>query len=564
MKSKMNWKPAAMLGLASLFGLSACIDLDEQIVSGVTASYYESAAGFEDAVRASYSALQDMYGQERNMTMLEMGTDTWIKGADGGHKHWNDYTSLLDPATSFTVQQWDLLYRAINTTNTAINRGSKLTSGMSESLKTQRQAELRFLRAFYYFYLVRHYGDVHLTLDETEGVVLEAKRTPQAEIYNQVIIPDLEFAVANLPTTQAQFGRVRRGAAQHLLALVYLTRNGPNNVAADLVKAEELGKAVIAQNTVYRLLPRYADLWPVANQRNQELIFTVSSTSDPLTYGQGNRWHLYWLMEYDVMPGMTRTIQYGRPFKRLRPTAYMLYIHDRENDTRYHDGFQHVWFANHPTSRPAGMAVGDTSIFIPGVKTADLDRATFCGKRYRVFTEPDNFAAPRAAPIPGCANVSNEYDYRVYPSLSKHQDPTRSSVNQEQGQRDLPVFRLADTYLMVAEALVRQGKAAEAVPFVNEVRRRAARPGRQAAMEVTAAQLNMDFILDERARELFGEGHRWFDLVRTGTLLQRVRTHNPDAAPTIQPHHQLRPIPQTQIDRTKNSDGTPFGQNPGY
>jgi hypothetical protein len=81
-------------------------------------------------------------------------------------------------------------------------------------------------------------------------------------------------------------------------------------------------------------------------------------------------------------------------------------------------------------------------------------------------------------------------------------------------------------------------------------------------MEITADQLNQDFILDERARELLGEQTRWFDLKRTGTLVERVRKYNPDAAPNIQEFHTLRPIPQDQIDRTQPAGS--FAQNEGY
>jgi hypothetical protein len=117
---------------------------------------------------------------------------------------------------------------------------------------------------------------------------------------------------------------------------------------------------------------------------------------------------------------------------------------------------------------------------------------------------------------------------------------------------------------MLAESLIRQGKQAEAVQYVNKVRERAAKPGHAADMDVGVADMTLDFILAERARELFAEGHRWFDLVRFGKLVELVSARNTEARPNIKAFHALRPIPQTQIDRTKNEDGTPYGQNPGY
>ena len=565
----MRLQRTVAASLVGLIGLTACVDLDEEIVAGVTASYFETAAGLEDAVDAAYAGLQPLYGRERNMTMQEYGTDLWTKGADGSHKQWNDYTNLLEPSTGYTREQWDETYRAINTTNAVIGRAANIKSGISESLKTQRIAEARFLRAMNYFHLVRHYGDVHITLEETQGVVIEARRSPVAEVYTKVIIPDLEAAISTLPATQSQRGRVTKGAAQHLLALVYLTRLDPGDPA----RAETLLRQVVAGP--YSLVPRYVDLWcgsrspqvacTPANENNAETVFSVQYTEDLLTTGPGNQWHLYWLMEYDIQPGMQRSVQYGRPFKRLRVTEYMLYLHDRDKDTRYEDSFQHVWIANRGDAA-RGIAIGDTAIFLPGVRTRDLP-ARYRTTKYTVVTEPDNFWSPRTALPLGTAapNVKSEYSTNLFPALTKHQDPTRLSTNQEPGQRDIMVFRLADTYLMLAEALIRQGKNAEAVEWVNRVRRRAVKAGLPAnSLDVGVAEMNLNFILEERARELFGEGHRWFDLKRFGVLVPRVREFNKDAAPNIQDYHVLRPIPQTQIERTKNADGTPFGQNPGY
>jgi hypothetical protein len=554
----MNRNRGVAVLLTAVSLLTAC-NLDEEIVSGVTTSYFESAEGLEDAVRAAYSRVLDMYGQEENMMMLQAGTDTWSQSADGSDKFFDSYDPGLNAGTRWVRAIWTNGYRAINTTNAVIDRAENIHEGISEAQKTERVAEVRFLRAFYYFYLVRQYGDLYLTLHETQGAVTEAHRTPVAEIYEKAIIPDLEFAVANLPLTPSngEKGRATKGAAQHLLSLVYLTRAAPG----DMARSAELAKAVINSGQ-YGLLPRYEDLFKLENEQSEEVIFSLQATADPLSWGRGNSWGFYTGTMYEEMPGMVRSIEYGKPHKRLRPTDYLLHVHNRAIDTRYEGGFRTVWFVNKPD--PAkGLELGDTSLFMPGVKTSELPDV-YKNKEYAVVTEPDDYAHPVANPLPDAPNVRSEYDLRYFPMLTKHLDPTRTTVNQRETQKDLAIYRLADTYLMAAEALYRDGKAEEAVGYINTVRRRAARPGMEKAMEITAADLSMDFILDERARELYCEGHRWFDLVRTGTLVDRVRKYNLFGAPNIQPYHALRPIPSDQIDRTKNADGSSFGQNPGY
>jgi hypothetical protein len=121
------------------------------------------------------------------------------------------------------------------------------------------------------------------------------------------------------------------------------------------------------------------------------------------------------------------------------------------------------------------------------------------------------------------------------------------------------VYRLGETYLIAAEAALGEGDASGAAEYLNVIRRRAAFDGMEAQMEVSSGEVDLDFILDEWSREVFGEQQRWLDLKRTGKLIERVKLHNPDAQ-NIKDFHALRPIPVNQITRTTND----FGQNPGY
>ena len=160
--------------------------------------------------------------------------------------------------------------------------------------------------------------------------------------------------------------------------------------------------------------------------------------------------------------------------------------------------------------------------------------------------------------------VPSLYRPNLFPTLTKFLDPLRPDLQYQPGSRDFLMFRLAETYLIAAEALFKQGKTAEALPYINAVRRRAAFAGKEVAMQITAGQLTMDFIMQERERELLGEMLRWFDLKRWGVLIDRVKLYNPDGAPNIRAgKHELRPIPQDQIDRTAGGIAN-FPQNPGY
>ena len=153
-------------------------------------------------------------------------------------------------------------------------------------------------------------------------------------------------------------------------------------------------------------------------------------------------------------------------------------------------------------------------------------------------------------------------DNRHYPALTKFMDPTRPTVQEQVSGRDAYVIRLAEMYLIAAEAELKLGHADQAASYLNVVRERAALPGHESEMDVSPGDVTLDFILDERAREFAGEQMRWFDLKRTGKLVERVQAHNPEAAPYIQAFHTLRPIPQRELDAVSNKDE--FKQNPGY
>lgn len=529
---------APLAAAAVCFAAAGCVDLTEVPISGITNSYYNTPEGFEALINASYDPLRDWYGQERGLTLTVFGTDEFMRGADGSHKYINDYTTQLNGDESYIRDTWRSFYAAINTTNTAI---ADTTVPEPAAQRTERIAEARFLRALYYFNLVRIYGPVPLMLTPTEGPMTEAHRDSVSKVYD-AIIADLQFAEANLPDVQKDYGRATRPAAEHILAKVYLTRAAPGDM--DLAATE--AKKVI-DSGLFKLLPKYSDLWTFGNERNPEVIWSVQFTADPLTTGPGNSSHLYFLMAYELWKGMHRDLANGRAFKRFRSTDYMLGLWDRTKDSRYDDSYTTVYYANQSATGCAngGISIepGDTAIWMPGWEMPAAEQLT-----HHVCT----------------ILTPSQYTDAAFPSFNKKFiDANRLTVNDVRGSRDWYVARLADTYLLEAEALIRGGNAAAALPYVNAVRERAAKPGvPPSAMDVPADSMTLDFLLDERSRELGGEESRWFDLVRTGKLVERTYKYNPytAAAGFLKQYHTLRPIPTEQITLTSND----FPQNPGY
>lgn len=549
----------ALILSISLSAAFSCQDaLQEDVISQIGSNYMNTPKGIEDGVNAAYTSLRAWYGSERGHNLTEFGTDIYTNAADGSWKFMNTYTNQFDSQNGHVREIWDEFYRGINTCNAVIDRAPNVT-GMTDAVKRQRIAEAKFIRAHHYFLLVQMFGPVDLQLSENLVPSKQVSRSPVSEVY-AAIIADLESAIPDLEAAKVsvQYGRVTRPAAQHLLGKVYLTRaTSEVGQTGDYAKAETLFQSVI-NDYGFALLPEYSQVHQFGNERNDEVVWSIQYTRDPLTNQQanttnnGNNSHLFYLMEYDVQPGMRRDTQNGRPWKRYRLTPYALntVFGDRVNDSRYKASFIDVYYSNRPgtyntnfdlSKSSVTFAEGDTAIYIPGYEMPEAERAT---KPYQVL-------------------VPSRYDERLFPGLKKHLDPGRADLTQEQGGRDFIAMRLGETYLLLAEAQLKQDKIAEATAAINMVRTRAAFPGKEAEMQITPAEMNMDLIIEERARELTGELLRWFDLKRWGLLIDRVKLYNAQAAPNIQPFHTLRPIPQNQIDR---AEGGPSGfpQNPGY
>lgn len=539
---------------ASLLFVQSCQDaLQEDVISQIGSEYLNTSKGLDDAVSAAYSTMRIWYGTERGNNFTEFGTDIYTNGADGSWKFMNTYTNQFDSNNGHARELWDEFYRGINTCNAVIDRAANIT-GVSDAVKTQRIAEAKFIRAHHYFILVQLFGPVELRLTETNVPTKEVSRTPESEIY-AAIIQDLTEAIPGLENKKASsnYGRATQYAAKHLLGRVYLTKGTSSAKAGDdFAKAETELQAVVNNGVGLKLLPDFGKVHAFGNEINDEVIWSVQYTRSPLTNGGGNNSHVFFLMEYDTQPGMQRDTENGRPFKRYRPTVYAMetVFQNRENDSRYKKSYKDTYRSNRPGTYNASFdntkgsltfATGDTTMFLPGYEMTPEERAK---RPYQVL-------------------VPSAYTEKLFPALTKHLDPGRVDRTQFEGGRDYIAMRLADTYLLLAEAQFRQGKIAEATATINVVRRRAAWPGKEAAMEITADQMTFDFLMEERARELTGEQTRWLDLKRWGNLVERVKLYNPQAAPNIKDFHVLRPIPQNQIDRAEGG-ASAFPQNPGY
>ncbi len=579
--------------------------LEEHPQSQIVPAFFNTPAGVLGGIAGVYNEIRNLWGTEGWSMQLTAGTDEVLEGASATSTDFFTYNPLSSNDESGGI--WTTAYTDINTLNGVLQFGAALT-GLDAATKAQYLAQAKFLRAFYYFYLVQNWGDVPLHLTYITAPSTADSRQPMADVYTQ-IIKDLTDASTQLPaispviaTAANPFGgkAAAQGAALYLLGKVYLTRGyTAAGSAADFTQAATILSNLITNKATYgfNLYPDFAQAFWKANDYGTEVIFNSDHSSDT-KYGEyiagssGNNGNnlLPWFNRPNyptfainasingsgalALSGstmMTRDVNNGRPYIRMRPNNALLsnptlssvtgYVvgqafADIVNDSRYDKTFQTVWIANtaNVTGTRGTLTVGvDTAIWIPP---------------YEVAGAP---TARNGAPFKGIIIPPSLQSNSFFPAVRKFDDSTRTGVN-DPSTRTVQIFRFSDAYLLCAEAYFKAGDNVNAAKYLNVVRERAAfrttntaaqNAAAALAMDILPSQVTIDFILDERTRELYGEGSRWWDLQRTGQLVARVKKWNPvEAGGHIQSFHALRPIPQNEIDLV--TSGPKFPQNPGY
>lgn len=466
----------------------------------LTSNYYKNEAEAFSGLVATYDIMKKNSGGFENMiAMLNAGSDDHFAGGGGdsdgrGIQSFSNYSQ-----DGYTIPQsfWNDHFQGVFRANILLQKVPSTT--MDANVKKRFVAEAKALRALYYFNLVRMFKNVPLF---TEPVVpAEIYNVTQAkpeEVYAQ-IEKDLTEAITDLPATisATENGRVTKGAAKALLGKVYLYE-GKNSLAAAQL-AEVNGTPGGTSQFGYKLLTNFKDLWVVNNKFNSESIWEAVHTN------QGNSYWGIWGSGKDegnslnVMVGPRNYVRKDNSAPDL-PSGWSFSVFTQEfYDFMKNDPRLEATVLDLKTLKAEGKAD-----YAPGYK----DTGYFLNK----FT-------PRMADVTtGLGDAVLNY------------------------QQDTYIIRLADTYLMEAEAL--GGTGARAQALLTAVRARVGLP---------PVAVSMAAIKAERRRELAGEGHRFFDLVRWGDAATALASRGFKAG-----KNEIFPIPYAELINTK------LVQNPGY
>lgn len=465
-------------------------------------NYYTNEAEAYSGLVAVYDVVgKQSKGFENMISLLNSGSDDHFTG--GGSS--SDGTQL-QVFSNYTISEsniaasyWNDFYQGIFRANTLLTKLPDVD--MSDATKVRFTAETKVLRAMYYFELVRLFGNIPLiTVPLGTDEIYSVTQADPNDVYAQ-IETDLNEAIAGLPVTldlQNEAGRLTQGAAKALLGKVYLYQGKNSEAVAQFAQVNGTPGATSAFG--YRLLDNYSDLWVISNTYNTESIIEVAHTD------QSNADWWFWGSGADE--GNTLNVMCG-------PRGYV---------------------------RTAGSTAPDYAAgWGFNIITQSLYDALNGDPRFDATIE--NLQAYVNS---GEVQLEESYQYTGY-YLKKFM-PLNADVSTGGGATVLNykqhtyVIRLADTYLMEAEAL--GGTGARAQALLDAVRAR---------VGLAPVPVSMNAIMQERRLELAGEGHRWYDLVRTGNAASALANKG-----FIAGKNEILPIPLAELENTL------LVQNPNY
>ena len=483
-----------------------------------SASFFNNAVQFNQALTGAYTNLRTV--AFTGIYMDEMRSDNTfftIYSADrGSATSVEAFAEFIDD--NLTSQnpnnpgnRYGNDFSGIAKVNTILSRISN--SSLSQADKDQVLGEALFLRAYYYFDLVQHYDGVPLQLTElstAEGAFLP--RNPADEVYDQ-IIADLNEAIPLLPTAAVfpQSGRATKGAAKMLLAYTYMSKP-----TKEFINAETALRDIVNMN--YALLPNYADVFEPANKNNKESIFEVQYKSG----NDGQQSDFIWRF----IPKSTNT---------------------------------EAILGLHGTNARGGLASGGWNVptqeMVDSYESGDLRLPASIGVAEGTISSEVMTVTAVKSPVNYVPTPGLGYQYFIKKYLHP---PYQVEYNTDD---NWPIYRYSGALLLLAECLVAQGKSAEALPFLNQVRQRAG-----LAPVSTATKLS---VANEMRHELAFENHRWTDLIRNDMAIEvltakgvRMKALYGFLLPTtfnITPNRLIYAIPFREIQINSS-----IVQNPGY
>jgi len=503
---------------------------------------YVNYNGFENGLNGLYSLVRRCRSginsaDPTNDIMFEVN----VSGVDNSYGNYsgtpyNSWGAASNPAFISYSRIWAYLYQTVDAANTIIGRVPANTN-MTDDQKNQILAESRLMRAWCYRHLVNLWGAVPLVLTESTGLTFKTDftRTPVTGV-QAAMESDLLFAEQYLPVTNANDGKVIKGTADHYLAELYLTEK-------QWAKAKDYASRVTTNPSYALITNRYGvnaanpgtpftDMFIDGNsdrsQGNTEALWVLQNELN-VTGGEGNNiMRRYWVNRYYSLtekgtdgkatsPFVVTIADGGRGIGRLSPTQFALNLYSPGDDR----GSNFAWRFSYAINNPAGIPKGDT--------------------------------LNQVIPVP--YNTIEKISNPNWPSTTKWDYANTQNVNVTASYNDQVLIRAGEDYLFLAEADFEMGDLTDAATAINALRTRAH------ASLVTSSQITLDFILDERSRELFSEEDRRYTLLRTGTWITRTNLHNNITKNLITTRDELLPIPQDVIDANL---GKTFPQNPGY